>query len=117
MLGRLTFGVVVEAIGDCFRFATLTSEENDTIVHAKVHPVGYPREYWHAWIERGDKVIDQQGTLIKFKQFDEKPMFDPYPETIKEFYKKFRPIKSTLKKYDHVRATVMALRNMHFGPW
>lgn len=82
----------------CFEWALKSARAGDVVVHAEVAPAG--REpFWHAWIERRGRALDNEGNDVDaatFRQAMGVRKEDRYPD---------------------YEALVYAFKTSHFGPW
>ncbi|HJW11389.1 MAG TPA: hypothetical protein VJ598_06370, partial [Albitalea sp.] len=97
-----------EAVGECFSWANRHAQPGDTIVHATVHHPWDHHAYPHAWIERGDRVLDWQSAEQGLG-----PGRQGWPK--QKFYDAYAPTDRHTYTPDEVR--VKMLRTGHHGPW
>jgi len=96
-------GKMTEPTGLCFPWAAQNSGKDDVVVHGMVmHPMTRKR-FAHAWIERGDTVLDWQT----------RDHVTPWKKS--SFYETVKPTK--MVRYSPWEAKVMCLRHGHSGPW
>lgn len=94
--------------GDCFGWALANARgPKDVLVHAKVKDPWTGKRYWHAYVERGSKILDwqsAQGLGPGRKGWSKKTFEETYQPTQQ-------------RRYASDRANVCALRTRHAGPW
>ncbi len=97
------------ACGECFSWAFKNQKETDTLVHATVQPPMHDKRFPHAWIERGNKVLDWQTMVLGTSKFGKKG----WPK--KDFYDVFEP--KNVKKFDRKKSRQNIFKYEHYGPW
>lgn len=84
--------------GRCFEWALKNARAGDVVVHAEVSPPGRD-PFWHAWIERRGRALDNEGSDADATAF-----------------RRAMGVREEDRYADH-EALAYALRAGHWGPW
>lgn len=92
--------------GDCFEFAyNYVKDNGGTLFHAVVTHPWSKKRFWHAWVEKGGKIIDWQSYMG----------VDHSARARKEWYANWRPTR--IRAYGKSQAFMAMVKNKHYGPW
>lgn len=92
--------------GECFEFAYNYIKDNGgTLFHAVLTNPKSDKKFWHAWVEKGDKIIDLQGYMGS----------DQSTRVRGQWYKNWKPTR--IRAYGKSQAFIAMVKNKHYGPW